>query len=196
MSSEVFRDMFSLDDGSTQKHPSTSDQEPILLDAEADYTAVLFDMLSAPPGDHGSLKFLKFSIRLFCIVLIGLADTYSFCRIKSVVEKYMDQHLTAHPIHVLEVASSLGLLGVGSGRKAMTRMIQERCGEDSWGGCDCRIRWKNFDGVNRAWRAELALALLQIRPDHNEPLYDPDGLDAHAISCFHLRAAVELFNPE
>lgn len=187
--------MFSLDNGSTQKDPSTSDQEPIHFDAEADYIAILFDMLSAPSGDHGSLKLLKLSIRR-CIVLFGLSDTYSFCRIKSVAEKYMDQHLTVHPIHVLEAASSLGLLGVDSGRKAMTHMIQERCGEDSWGGCYCRIHWKNFDGVNRAWRAELALALLQTRPDHNEPYYNQDGLDAHAISCVHLRAAVELFNPE
>jgi hypothetical protein len=187
--------MFSLDHDPTPKHPSTNDQEPIHLDAEADYIAILFDMLSAPSGDHGSLKLLKLSIRR-CIVPIVLADTYSFCRIESVVEKYMDQHLTAHPMRVLEVASSLGLLGVDFGRKAMTHMIHKRCGEDSWGGCYCRNNWKNFDGVNRAWRAELALALLQTRPDHNGPLYHQDGLDAHAISCVHLRAAVELFNPE
>jgi len=186
--------MFSLDGGSTQKHPSTSDQEPILLDAEADYIAILFDMLSAPPGDHGSSKLLKLSIKR-CIVLIGLADTYSFCRIKSVVEKYMDQHLTEHPIHVLEIASSLGLLGVDFGRKAMTHMMQEDC-NDMWGGCQCGIQWKDFDGVDRAWRAELALALLQTRPDRDEPLYERYERDAPAINCIQLTAAVELFNPE
>ena len=187
--------MFSLDNGPTPKHPSTNDQEPIHLDADADDIGVLFDMLSAPAGDHGSLKVSKLPVRR-CIVLTGLADTYSFCRIKSFVDKIVDRRLTTHPMQGLEIASGLGLLGVEFGRKAMTCMIQERCGEDSWGGCCCRIHWKNFDGVNRAWRAELAFALLQTRPGHNEPLYNRDGPDAHAISCGHLRAAVELFNPE
>jgi len=129
-------------------------------------------------------------------VLIGLADLYSFCRIKSLVEVYMDQQLTALPMQVLEVASSLGLLGVEFGRKAIRHMTREDCGDNAWGGCECGNQWEDFDGVDRAWRAELALALLQTRPDRDDPLYERYERDAPAIHCVHLLAAVELFNPE
>jgi hypothetical protein len=187
--------MFSLDNGSTQKDSSTSDQEPIHLDADADDAGVLFDILSAPLGHHSGLKLSQIAIRS-CIALTTLADSYSFCRIKSFVEASMIQHLEKRPIQVLEVASRLGLLGVEFGRKAMTHMIQEVCGEDTWHGCTCGIQWKNFDCVDRAWRAELALALLPTRSDSHEIVFEEGGGITQAIFCVHLRAAVELFSPE
>lgn len=194
MSSDVFSDMFSLDNSSTQTHSSSNDQDPIYLDADAESIAVLFDMLNAPSRQHWALHLTDISIEKR-IVLCALADTYSFSGIKSLVEKSMVQHFTKHPIRVLKIASGLGPKGLDFGRKAMTSMSQG-CRVDSRGGCVCGIQWKDFDGVNGAWRAEIALALLEAGTHHNKPVFEQTGKPFHVISCLHLRAAVEIFDPE
>lgn len=198
MSSDVFRDMFSLDNSSTQTHSSSNDQNPIYLDADAQSIAVLFDMLNAPSRNHWALHLSSISVAS-CIVLSALADTYSFCRIKSTVERTMGLHLRKHPIRVLKIASGLGSKGLDFGRKAMTHMVQATCVEDSLGRCVCGIEWEDFDGVDQAWRSEIALALLETGLHHNKPVkpvLDQNGKAVHVISCVHLRAAVERFNSE
>ena len=199
MSSDVFKDMFSLDNGSTRDRPSINDQEPIHLDANAKDISVFFDVLTSPPGLHWEFLLSQIYTIDCCIVLFALADTYSFCRIKFLVEKSMVQHFTKHPLRVLKIASGLGPKGLDFGRKAMTHMVQATCVEYSLGQCDCGIEWKDFDGVDRAWRAELALALLETGLHHNKsvkPVFDQNGKGVHVISCVHLRAAVERFNSE
>ena len=139
MSSDVFSDMFSLDNSSTQTHSSSNDQNPIYLDADAESIAILFDMLNAPSGDHWAVDLTAISIENR-IVLCALADTYSFCRIKSTVAQSMGVHLRKHPIRVLKIASGLGPKGYDFGRKAMTHMVQAPCVEDSLGRCVCGIK--------------------------------------------------------
>jgi hypothetical protein len=145
MSSGVFRDMFSLNDGSTQKHPSTNAQEPIYLDADADVIEVLFDILSASLARHSGLKPAQITIGT-CVALTTLADTYSFGRIKTFVKACMLQHLEKHPMKVLETASIL--LNLELGRKAILRISNhDPAGNRTsvcWGHpCECGILWSS-----------------------------------------------------
>jgi hypothetical protein len=182
--------MFSLDTGSGQKHPSTNDQEPIYLDADADDVVVLFDMLALPAGNQWSSIFLHFPVKQ-CVTLTALAVTYSFRRVNVIVERILNQHLAVSPIHVLEEASTLQELLLGRRALHCVSVRSKTCGGYT---CECGPFWRDFNGVSRAWRAELAFCVMNITSLPIVGGRRHDGSQA-SIACSVLREVAVVFNP-
>jgi hypothetical protein len=185
--------MFGVEDSSREV-----DQEPIYFDADADDIAVLFDILSIPLGYSCSLARQPISIGR-CVVLLALADTYSFCRVRSVVEEAMVHHLTKYPFQVLKVASALKEVELG--RRAILSIADHKHSHDinyffnCWGHpCRCEILWKSFDDVGHLWRAELALAIVQTMSRAAE-VPSPSDMGLPWIACWVLRKVAESFGP-
>jgi hypothetical protein len=194
--SEVFRDMFSFDNGSTE------DLNPIYLDANADDLEALFDMISFPPGHAWSLSRHPIPIGR-CVSLLNTVSTYLFSRVEQRIGMALKEHLQKDAARVLKVSSHLQ--DVPLARLAL-RQMSVQSADPRWSndnGCEkhpcvCKIQWQDFDGLCRHWRAGLALALFEAwsptrQSDHH---HMPVAEGPRPISCTQMRKAAAIFNPE
>jgi hypothetical protein len=189
ISIEVFRDMFSLKNGSTDDHKA------IFLDASADQITLLFDILSFPPGHKWSLSRQQIPIAQ-CAPLLALAETYSFGRVINTAQRAIIMHFTDNPMRVLELASETkdAKLGRQAIRAISINGFKNGC---RVGSCNCGIQWAEFDGVSHAWRADLALLFIEASSGPGQSGYDPffGSRSVRAIACCDMRKVAEDFDP-
>jgi len=192
MISDVFSDMFSLEAGSKQEHPSTNDQAPIYLDADAEDIGLLFDMITFPPDSPWLSRGEQIPVER-CLALMSLSFTFSFRRANTIVEGILDQHLAIDPFDVLAIASSLQDLVLGRRALHYISKRSQTCGRYP---CECGPFWRDFNGMGRAWQAQLAFCIVQIacqpvRRDHNRV----SGSRLPMIACTVLGKVADTFNP-
>jgi hypothetical protein len=182
--------MFSLDTGSEQRHCSTNDQEPIYLDADAEDIGLLFDMLTFPPDGPWQSRDQQIPVER-CVALMSLSFTFSFWRVNTIVERILDQHLAIDPFHVLAIASSLQDLVLGRRALHYISKRSQTCGRYP---CDCGPFWRDFNGMSRAWRSELAFCVVQCacQPVPRDRI---SGMGLPMIDCTVLGEAADTFNP-